>query len=87
MQSEKAKVSERRVRCPACRAMIVYDGGRILVKGHTLPRNAKDPESEAARTRAGLLYGEGPYAPRLLRKTATQEVWGLRPISSPRRRG
>jgi len=40
MQSVEVKAPERRVRCPACQAIIVYDGGPIQVKGHTLPDGA-----------------------------------------------
>jgi hypothetical protein len=81
MKPEAAKAPNRRLECPACGAIVVIDN-------RTPASNAQEGEIEAATIGGapGILFDEGPYGLRLLRKTPTKEVWGLRPISTLRPR-
>jgi hypothetical protein len=60
-----------------------------VIENRTPASNAEEGEIETAAIgeTPGILFDEGPYGLRLLRKTPTKEVWGLRPISTLRRRG
>jgi hypothetical protein len=89
MKPESAKAPNRRMQRSACGAAIVSGGERVQIKGHTLACNAEKAETETASIgeQPGILFDEGPYAPCLLRKTPTKEIWGFRPISSVRRQG